>query len=187
LAAFSVLGNYRTWVSASYTASPTVLATVRTVVRCHSDGDILAGSKAAANARVAHHIHQIKKCPAQEHNTPRHSIRGNLGRTPQYFRGQITHVLRQPDDMPTPTLTNLPSSTESSSGDCTIHMASFIDDLGTNKCFDTMLKHPPSPMYHSAPPHAPANPALVFDSETYCLMGDVPPMASEFGQHVFAE
>jgi hypothetical protein len=55
-------------------------------------------------------------------------------------------------------------------------MASFIDDLGTNKCFDTMPKHSPSPMYHSTLPHTPANITLVFGSEAF-----------EFGWHIFAE
>jgi hypothetical protein len=57
------------------------------------------------------------------------------------------------DNVSTPTLTHSPSSsTESSSGDCTVHMASFIDDLGVNRCFDPTTKHHPlqlSPMYHS--------------------------------------
>ena len=78
-----------------------------------------------------------------------------------------------PDDMSAPILTHLPSSTESPSSDRTVHMASFIDGLGANRCFDLTVKHPLSPMYHSAPPHAPANPPLFFGSETYCL-GECP-------------
>jgi hypothetical protein len=50
--------------------------------------------------------------------------------------GENSHMYcDSPDDMPTPTLTHSPSSTESSSGDRMIHMASFVDDLGANRCF----------------------------------------------------
>lgn len=134
--------------SSALTPSPTALASART---SHSDGDLLASKPALANewrtasTRTRNVLLRSKYSPPPHLSQP--------WTHPPMPRRIHTCIVR---GMSTLTLTH--SSTESSSGDCTIHMAGFIDDLAANECFDLILKHPLSLMYCSAPPHAPANP-----------------------------
>src|SRR5438477_11402584 len=104
--------------------------------------------------------------------------------------------------MVTPTLTHSPSSTESSSGDRTIQMASFLDEphasLGGSGCFVQLQDHKVSPPVGDgfasnpyAALYAPTNLALVFSSEKYCVAHHVGPhmeaITSDFRSHLFTQ
>jgi hypothetical protein len=102
-------------LSMATTPSPPALLTACIVVRCHSDGDLLAGSKAAANEWRTTSTGS-RNVLLRSTTLPATAFEATSDALPSIAGDNAHMYCDSPDDMPTPTLTHSPSSTESSSG-----------------------------------------------------------------------
>jgi hypothetical protein len=107
------------------------LPSTRTVVKCHSDGDLPTGLKSAFAKECRTTSAGTRNTLLRSTTLPANAFDATSDPLPAPAEENSHMYCESPNDMSPPTLTHSPSSTESSSSDRTIHMASFIDNVET--------------------------------------------------------